>query len=499
MRTGFTGGRYQLRNATMVDLIRTAWGVGAEQVVGGPAWLELDHYDVVATAPAGSTPDTLHAMLRGLLADRFGLKLHRGMQERAAYAITAGKKVALERASAADETGCRLQPGAKPATARGVAGEPVSYECGSITMAAFAQALPKMRGAPAYLFSYPVVDRTGLQGSWRFGLHWSMRVSGPPRPPTADTTTLFEAIEKQLGLRLQPVKISAPVVVVDQVSQTPTPNVPQVTELLPPPRMEFEVATIKLADPKNSPQGSSVNIQPGGRMQIVMTLKELIQEAWNELGPDLISGGPKSMDETRFEVRARAPAPELNDGPGVWNGTDINSMRMMLRALLIERFHLVAHEEARLVNGYVLVTARPKLRRADPRNRPGCKEGPGEDRKDPRLTNPMAPRLVTCRNMTMTEFAAALANFAYLPPSASVADETGLAGKYDLTVNFSPPTLFRGVPGPRDAADESAVDPNGAISLFDALRGQLGLKVESRKVSGTMLVIDHVDEMPVEN
>src|SRR5436190_18977418 len=46
------GGRYELRRATMVDLIRTAYGVDADSVIGGPGWLESDRFDVIARAPA---------------------------------------------------------------------------------------------------------------------------------------------------------------------------------------------------------------------------------------------------------------------------------------------------------------------------------------------------------------------------------------------------------------------------------------------------------------
>src|SRR5262245_65133095 len=49
------GGRYQFRNATMVDLIASAYGVEADKVVGGPNWLEYDRFDILAKAPASAT------------------------------------------------------------------------------------------------------------------------------------------------------------------------------------------------------------------------------------------------------------------------------------------------------------------------------------------------------------------------------------------------------------------------------------------------------------
>src|SRR5580704_15346726 len=65
------GGRYELHAATMVDLIRTAYAVDADEVIGGPSWLDTDRFDVIAKGPAGATSESLKSMLQALLADRF--------------------------------------------------------------------------------------------------------------------------------------------------------------------------------------------------------------------------------------------------------------------------------------------------------------------------------------------------------------------------------------------------------------------------------------------
>src|SRR5262245_31121472 len=58
------GGRYELRTATMVDLIKTAYGVGEDnQVVGGPSWLATNRFDIIAKAPASTSSETLQKML----------------------------------------------------------------------------------------------------------------------------------------------------------------------------------------------------------------------------------------------------------------------------------------------------------------------------------------------------------------------------------------------------------------------------------------------------
>src|ERR1039458_7551787 len=71
-----SGGRYELRTATMVDLIRTAYGIDADKVYGGPDWLEMDRFDVFAKLPPGSNAETRKLMLQALLAERFKLVVH---------------------------------------------------------------------------------------------------------------------------------------------------------------------------------------------------------------------------------------------------------------------------------------------------------------------------------------------------------------------------------------------------------------------------------------
>jgi uncharacterized protein (TIGR03435 family) len=497
MRSRFSRGRYELRNASLVDLIRTAWSVDADKVVGGPDWLDTNRFDVIAMAPADSTPEALHTMLRNLLADRFHLVARKDTRSLPAYVMTAGKKLQLRLAGpsneSSEEAACKTSQPARM----------IVFECRNMTMAAFANQLPGVREASGYLFNYPVVDRTGLKDAFNYTVQWSPRIALRPSPLAADAVTIFDAIEK-LGLKLELSKIPTPVVVVQSVNEKPTANSLEVTEK-PPAPLTFEVASIKPDEP-NNPNCSSISIQPGGRVRINMTLKWLIVEAWGALiPPNRIVDGPKSMDSPCFTIVARAPFEEEalagSDAAGwngpVWNGVDIDSMRMMLRALLVDRFKLEAHQEDRLMSGYDLVAASPKLRKADPSTRPGCKEGPGADGKDPRITNPLVPRLITCRSMTLAQFAAELGKlFPELPP---VVDSTGIAGRYDMTINFSPSRVLASIGVPAAGGDAAASEPNGAISFTEALSRQLGLKLQSRKVMAPVLVIDHVNETPTEN
>src|SRR5262245_57754685 len=66
-------GRYEIKNASMLDLVRIAYGMTADTILGGPNWLELDRFDVIAKVADGTDADAQKAMLQSLLEDRFKL------------------------------------------------------------------------------------------------------------------------------------------------------------------------------------------------------------------------------------------------------------------------------------------------------------------------------------------------------------------------------------------------------------------------------------------
>ena len=85
------GDRYTLRQATMTNLIARAYSLGDSYVLGGPAWLDLDRFDIVAQAPRGTSSDEVRLMIRSLLVERFKLVTHPDTKPLPAYALTVGK------------------------------------------------------------------------------------------------------------------------------------------------------------------------------------------------------------------------------------------------------------------------------------------------------------------------------------------------------------------------------------------------------------------------
>ena len=493
-------GRYELRQATLLDLIKTAYGVDADTVFG-PGWLDWDRFDVVAKVPPSTSPESARLMLQRLLTDRFQLVVHGDTRPMPGFILTAGKsKPKLKEAEDSGNTGCQAQPPPRP----GPDAIPyITATCRNLTMEAFAAIL---RGLSAEYIADPVVDSTGLKGTWDFDLRWT------PKGPLAagrGGISLWDAVDKQLGLRLRPQKIPMPVIVVDSVNRKPTGNPPGVTTKVPMPSpVEFEVASIKPSPPDTQPSPPHTRqLQPGGRLYWMgVPLRDLIVRAW-DLDPDphaAILGAPKWLDSARFDLVAKAPASALANGSQVFN----EDLQGMLRALLAERFKMVTHHEDRPVDVYALVAAKPKLKKADPENRPGCRIEPPQPPREPGTGPP--PQVVVCQNVTLAQFAERLQGIARSYIRYPVQDGTGIEGAWDFTLTFHPAPPPDGGPGrgiskggpPADsgpAGDPVFDDAVGRITLFSALEKELGLKLQVRKRPMPVLVIDHIEKQPTDN
>jgi uncharacterized protein (TIGR03435 family) len=391
-------------------------------------------------------------------------------------------------------------------------------------MAAFVEGLRDLPGAQQYLGRNPVVDRTELKGAWNLTFQYTPNLvlaqfaSGGVTATQAASggITLFEAIDKQLGLKLEAANVLVPVIVVDSANEKPADNPPGVAEQLAAVPTEFEVADIKPS--ASGTLGPRMQLQPGGRVSIIgATLKTLVQQIWSNtdnviLTDDMIVGAPKSMENDRYDILAKAPIAPATPGVSGPSGSpqDIDTLWVMLRSLLADRFKLAFHTEERPLNAYKLVAGKPKMKKADPSKRTGCREGVALDAKDPRVDHPILDRLLLCQNITMAEFANRLMSIANGYFQSPVVDATGLEGRWDFSVSFSSPNRIQiGSAGagrggdagqaPAGASLPAAPDPNGAISFFDAVESQLGLKLVREKRPLPVLVIDHVEPKPTEN
>ena len=237
-------GRLVAANVSVRRLIVRAHGLDESQLIGGPDWLDAEHFDIDARVesvpPAG--PEALMAMLRTLLADRFALRLHAETRKLPAYLLTLARKDGrLGTGIRPTEADCSVTP---PVTASDVLtsgknGWPpcgmsslsplTSVSGGGVTISSrVRRAGIDMKGLAAILqneVARPVVDRTGLTG--QFDVEYSYVVRRAPnqtQPEFASVApTIFVALKEQLGLQLESQRVEVPVMVVDSV-QRPTEN-----------------------------------------------------------------------------------------------------------------------------------------------------------------------------------------------------------------------------------------------------------------------------------
>jgi uncharacterized protein (TIGR03435 family) len=491
MRGGrLTGDKYLMRDATMVDLVAAAYGVDPTNVLAGPAWLEHDRFDIAAKAPRTTSPETVKLMLRTLLLDRFNLVVHTDIKPEPAFVLSQSKsKPKLKQSASDDKGGCQFQP--PPPNTAPTQTPMETFSCHGTTMESFAQFLHD--AASPYLKN-PVADATGLKGAWDFDIHWSYQL---PRNGDSDGVSIFDAVDKQLGLKLEAKTAPLPVVIVDSVNEKPTPNPPGLDKAMPPPPpAEFEVAVVR----PSAPDARGLNIMINGSGEITVqgaSLESLITFAW-DINTQMIADAPKWLDDDHWDIIGKASTDAPAGGPGSAPLLDPDDLKVMLRSLLADRFKLKTHMEDRPTDAYTLVAANPKMKKADPLNRTGCKTGPGPDGKDPRIANPNLGRLVTCQNMTMAQFAEQLQSMASGWVKTPVLDATGIEGAYDFTLSFSTTGQVRA--SQRGSGDaETASDPSGAISLPDALVKEIGVKMEKQKRPVSVLVIDHIEQKPTEN
>jgi uncharacterized protein (TIGR03435 family) len=255
---------------------------------------------------------------------------------------------------------------------------------------------------------------------------------------------------------------------------------------------QFEVASIKPAAP--DARGMYFRTTAGGTLNISnMSLKEMIIFAWR-IQPYQVSGGPPWLDSLRFNITAK---PE--------NKPKQDELQAMLKALLAERFQLATHQETRELPIYALVLARkdgklgPKLTEAKDG---GCTTpDPSQPRTPP---EPGKPPVRYCGSMimglrTLTIVSAPVGNIAPMLArmlGRTVIDKTGLTGKYDINLEWTPDEAQMAMLNP-DAPKPPPSDMPGP-SIYTALQEQLGLKLESQKGPVDVLVIDRA-EKPTEN
>ncbi|HEY1760670.1 MAG TPA: TIGR03435 family protein [Bryobacteraceae bacterium] len=485
-------GRYINRDATMLQLVKAAWGVPEDTISGGPSWVSLDLFDIVAKVPNGTTPATANLMLQDLLADRFGLVIDHVLRPLPRYVLSVMKGGSkLKPANGSGDPGCQLVQQTAPPDADLASIPNIKVKCRNVTAAAIAENLHGMAGG--YL-DHDAIDSTGLTGTYDFDLEWTDRPLLAVRG--SDGISLFTAVEKQLGLKLEVQNVSVPSFVIERANRRPSPNPAGIETSLTIAAARFEVATIKLADPVKPFVG--VSYAGGTEVHAGGTLRQLIAMALQippDVAADTVIGLPKSADATRWDIVAKMP--ETGEGaPRVVNGQrqlpPFSVALEMLRALLVGSFEMKTHSENRAVSVYVLVAGKKsKMTQADGAERSLCKP---DNAPRPASTAPM--KAMSCTNTTMAELAVRLPQWAGLYIDHPIVDGTGLRGGWDFLLGWTPKTMMPASLSGTNIAPEEA-DAPGGITVFEAIQQELGLKLVKQKRSIPVIVVDHVDEEPL--
>jgi uncharacterized protein (TIGR03435 family) len=225
----------------------------------------------------------------------------------------------------------------------------------------------------------------------------------------------------------------------------------------------FEVASVKVNTDRSS--SSSTRQRANGSFEMInVDLQAMIGYAY-DVRPHQIDGAPDWAGAVRVDVLAKAPA-----------GDDGGQMRAMMRALLAERFRLVAHVERREQPVYSLVVAQAgRLGSQLKASSADCSTGQGRS-CGVNMTSDNRGTTMQGRAVSLADLAAALAGVV----ERAVVDRTGVAGAFDLDLRFTKDGVAGGVAG-------------DAPSVFSAVQEQLGLKLEPARGPVDVLVIDSVE------
>ena len=233
-RTNFEpGGRFTATNVTARQLLETAYrrnGYDEREISGGPSWIDTDRFDVAAKAPAehvfdadGSPRQTWY-MLRRLLADTFKLKVRYENKEQPAYALVVASPdgrlgPGLSRSSIdCASVMAKLLQGERPA-----GGPQCAFGAYPRRLTARAVTIPALASYLSKIVNRPVLDRTGLTGSFDLEVEGVEVVQpGPPGPSTrpSDTTrSIVEMLPEQLGLRLEDSRGPVEIIVIEHAEK----------------------------------------------------------------------------------------------------------------------------------------------------------------------------------------------------------------------------------------------------------------------------------------
>lgn len=249
---------YKLDGTQELALRQAGLGYWAGVGMNVPTWVKDTRYDIEARAPEAATKDQMRLMMQSLLADRFKLAVHKETRQAPVFAMTLEKPMTLgpqlHAHPASDTCATTVFPHAAGADAEkgdGLKNDPATdrnptlpIPCGmiarlppsvpgrhriggrNVTLAMVAESLPAQTGLAT--FPKPVIDRTGLSGTFDFSLEWTQAIAGatalgPNAQGEEPGPSMAQALKQQLGIKLKSMQGPVELLVIDHVER-PTTN-----------------------------------------------------------------------------------------------------------------------------------------------------------------------------------------------------------------------------------------------------------------------------------
>jgi uncharacterized protein (TIGR03435 family) len=212
------GERYLASNAPLKLMLMIAYRLKADQIIGGPTWVDTEGWDMTAKAERPSSGDELHMMLQNLLKERFRLQFHHETKELPVYVLAIN--------TSRDKSGAGMTPH-QPQNAGDTWIDQRVEGVVHVKMSARFTPMDYFAWRLGQVLDRPVVDRTNLKGGYDFELTYTREL--PPNIPEGalingnpiDTggPTIFAALKQQLGLKLEPQKAPVEIMVIDHVEK----------------------------------------------------------------------------------------------------------------------------------------------------------------------------------------------------------------------------------------------------------------------------------------
>ena len=236
------------------------------------------------------------------------------------------------------------------------------------------------------------------------------------------------------------------------------------------PAPAFDVASVKVSQPGAAGERrgrENIQVSPGTVTMRNVSLKASIRWAWHVTEYQVT--GPDWLDSQRYEIAGKAAGPATEE-----------QLRVMMQALLQERFKLALHRQTKELSAYLLVVGK---------NGPKVHESTTEG--EARIDINQRQLSVSVQRTPVSRLVDMMSNMLRAP----VIDMTGLTGRYDITLNVAKYAADMAARG--QSIESAPADPQALISMI--LQEEFGLKLEAKKMPLDVLIVDHAEKSPVEN